>query len=392
MSTTLLRADALGLVEQIRPIIEEHAAQGEVDCDLSPAVYDAFRSSGLNALGVPSSYGGMEIDPVDAIALFQTLAAIDGSAAWVLNQQYGVTALLTWMRDGLDEIFVDPHACLSGVFWPPGSAERVDGGYRITARVGFATGVRPSRWFLAPAVVVAEGEPLIDDATGAPDMIAVAIPTAEVEIVDTWDALGMRATGSHDVIVDGVVVPNHRVVHVFSVAERPAALSAPGYGLVPWTGIHVHAAVPLGIARGALERACQLAIDKVPNFMQVALRDREYVQTDLAQAKAAIDSASAYLASTMRVALDAVDAGSFDTGHKIDTQLAANQAGASAEEAMRLVRHTIGTTTVLDVADMGRRFRDLVTITQHASIQPSRWASAGKVMFGLESDWFPFDL
>ncbi|MGE4163997.1 MAG: acyl-CoA dehydrogenase family protein [Vicinamibacterales bacterium] len=392
MTTTTAASDVLTRLEKIRPIIEEHATQGEIDRELAQEVYDAFRASGLNRLGVPAALGGLEVDPVDAIALFEAMGAIDGSAAWVLNQQYAVSSILTWMRDGLEEIFADPDGALSGVFWPPGSAERVDGGYRITSRVGFASGVARSSWFLAPAVVMVDGEPVIDASTGGPDMIAVAIPTAEVTVLDTWNALGMRATGSNDVLIEGVVVPDRRVAHIFALPARPASLAAPGYGLVPWQGVHAHAAVPLGIARGALEHSLRLAIDKVPNFMQVPLKEREYVQTDLAKAKAAIESASVYLRTTMRAALDAVDAGTFGPNQQIDLQLAANQAAASAEEAMRLVHHCVGTTTVRDEAGMGRRFRDLSTITQHASIQPGRWASTGKVMFGLESDWFPFAL
>ena len=72
-------------------------------------------------------------------------------------------------------------------------------------------------------------------------------------------------------------------------------------------------------------------------------------------------------------------------------QLAANHAASAAEEAMRLVHRSLGTTVVRDPA-MGRRYRDLNTITQHTSIHPGRWESTGKVMFGLETDWFPFQL
>ncbi|MGD9531903.1 MAG: acyl-CoA dehydrogenase family protein, partial [Pseudonocardia sp.] len=245
MTTTTAASDVLTRLEKIRPIIEEHATQGEIDRELAQEVYDAFRASGLNRLGVPAALGGLEVDPVDAIALFEAMGAIDGSAAWVLNQQYAVSSILTWMRDGLEEIFADPDGALSGVFWPPGSAERVDGGYRITSRVGFASGVARSSWFLAPAVVMVDGEPVIDASTGGPDMIAVAIPTAEVTVLDTWNALGMRATGSNDVLIEGVVVPDRRVAHIFALPARPASLAAPGYGLVPWQGVHAHAAVPL---------------------------------------------------------------------------------------------------------------------------------------------------
>jgi alkylation response protein AidB-like acyl-CoA dehydrogenase len=390
--TTLTSSDALALIERIRPIVEEHATEGELNRELSPAVYDAFRDTGLLRLSLPASHGGLELDPITAIDVFEALGAIDGSAAWVLNQQYAVALLAAWAVDGLDEFFGDPDAHWSGVFWPPGSAERLDGGYRITNRVGFASGCVRARWFLAPAVVMDGGEPVIDADTGQPDFLAVVIPMGELEVVDTWQTLGMRATGSNDVILPGVFVPEHRAARVFKPKPRPAALANPMYGMIPWPAVHAHAAVPVGIARGALDRAIELARTKVPNFMQTALKDKEVVQADFARARAVLEAASSYLRSSMADALATVAAGGLSADHKISLQLAANHAAGAAEEAMRLVHRNIGTTTVRDVAGMGRRYRDLNTITQHASIQPGRWESTGKVMFGLESDWFPFSL
>ena len=231
-----------------------------------------------------------------------------------------------------------------------------------------------------------------DSATGEPDFLAVILAMAELEIVDTWHTLGMRATGSNDVIVADVFVPDHRVAHVFDRVPRPPALANPMYGMVPWPAVHVHSAVPLGIAKGALAHAVEVARMKVPNFTQVALKDREVVQDHLARARGALEGASAYLRSAMADGLAAVAAGGLGTEHKISLQLAANQAATAAEEAMRLIHRTMGTTTVRDEGGMGRRFRDVNSIIQHASIQPGRWESAGKVMFGLEPDWFVFQV
>ena len=116
------------------------------------------------------------------------------------------------------------------------------------------------------------------------------------------------------------------------------------------------------------------------------------MQGDLAKARALVESARVYLRSTMADAVAAVDVGKLTVDHKISLQLSANQAAGAAEEAMRLVHRTVGTTTVRDERGLGRRYRDLNTITQHTSIQFARWESVGKAMFGLDSDWFPFAL
>ena len=78
-------ADALDRLARIRPIIEEHADAGELQRDLAPQVFDAFRSSGLLRLALPRSHGGLELDPVSAVDVFEAIGRIDGSAAWVLN-------------------------------------------------------------------------------------------------------------------------------------------------------------------------------------------------------------------------------------------------------------------------------------------------------------------
>lgn len=384
--------DVLRQIEAIRPIIEEHATIGELNRDLAAPVFDAFRSSGLLRLAVPASHGGLELDPVAALDVFEAMGRIDGSAAWVLNQQYAVSLLAAWAGAGIDEFFADPDAHFSGVFWPPGAAVRVDGGFRVTAKVGFASGCSRADWFLAPAVVMDGDQPVIDADTGQPDFIATVLPMAGLQVIDTWHSMGMRATGSNDVVITDVFVPDSRTARVFKLAPRPAALANPMYALIPWPAVHAHAAVPLGIAGAALDRAVELARTKVPNFLQVALKDKEVVQADLARARALLESARCYLRSTMTDALTAVQDDTFGTEHKISLQLSANQAASAAEEAMRLVHRTVGTTTVRDEAGMGRRYRDLNTITQHTSIQFARWESVGKVMFGLPSDWFPFSL
>ena len=157
--TALTSTDALALVERIRPIVEEHATEGELNRQLSPAVYDAFRDSGLLRLSLPAAYGGLEVDPITAIGVFEALAAIDGSAAWVLNQHYSICTLATWASAGMDEFFADPDVHWAGVFWPPCSAERTDGGYRVTGRLGFGSGCGRATWFLAPAIAMEAGDP-----------------------------------------------------------------------------------------------------------------------------------------------------------------------------------------------------------------------------------------
>jgi alkylation response protein AidB-like acyl-CoA dehydrogenase len=270
----------------------------------------------------------------------------------------------------------------------------VPGGFRVTANVRFASGCHYARWMLVAAVVIVDGQPKLDPVTGAPDFLATFIAMDEGVVRDTWRTLGMRATGSNDVVVEDVFVPAHRAARVFAVpAERPAALASPIYGLVPWLGVQAHAAVPAGIARAAVNKLVALAQTKVPNFFEVTLRDRGVVQAQAAQARATVDAASAYLAATAGEAFDAIASGAgLSTDHKVAMQLAASNCATATMTAMALVHQAAGTSAIRDEAGFEKLFRDANTITQHTAVQTARYESTGKVMFGLPTDWFPFNL
>jgi alkylation response protein AidB-like acyl-CoA dehydrogenase len=237
------------------------------------------------------------------------------------------------------------------------------------------------------------GAPKLDPATGGPDFLACFVHMSEATARDTWRTMGMRATGSNDVDVRDVFVPHQRAAHVFAApAERPPELANPIYGILPWPGVQAHAAVPVGIARAAVNKLVDLAATKVPNFFEVTLRDRGVVQAQAAEARALVDGASAYLATTAAAACDAVAEGRLTMDHKVAMQLAASNCASATMKAIGLVHQAAGTSAIRDEAGFERLFRDANTITQHAAVQTARYESAGKVMFGLQPDWFPFQL
>lgn len=396
--TTMERTSTVdGLLEQIeriRPIIEEHAQQGEVERRIAPQVHDAARAAGLLRIWVPRAFGGLEMHPAEGCKVIERLAEIDGAVAWNLNQDIAVSTMATWFREAFDEVFADPDAGFAGVFWPAGAATEVDGGFRVTATVRFASNSQFAKWFLVPAIVMENGEPRIDPQTGGPDFLAVVIPMSEGRIHDRWRTMGMRATASNDVDVDDVFVPSHRAVRVFTMpSTKLAEVSGPLYGMVPWPGGLAHAAVPLGIARSAVNKLVKLAETKIPNFYETGLRDRQVAQSQAAEALAAVDSASAYISSTATAAYDQVAGGEpLMIEDKCALQLAIANAGSATLRAIGLVHQAAGTSSIRDEAGFEKLYRDASTIVQHAIIQTARFESVGRIMFGHEPDWFAFQL
>jgi alkylation response protein AidB-like acyl-CoA dehydrogenase len=388
-----MAGDLLARVEQIRPIIEEHAAEGEANRRLSPAVFEALRDAGFLRIWTPRAFGGLEMHPAEAYRVFEALSAIDGAVGWNLNQHAAVSTMATWAVDALDEVFDSPDNSFAGVFWPAGAASEVDGGFRINATVKFASNSQFAKWFLVPAVVMDGGAPRIDPQTGGPDFLACVIPMSQGTITDTWRTMGMRATASNDVVVDDVFVPTERAVRVFRPRPIPESVAGPLYRMVPYPGVHAHAAVPLGIARAMVNKLVKLAQSKVPNFYTDTLRDRAVVQYQAAEALAAVDSASAYIAATGTAAYEHVAAGKpLEWEHKLACQLAGAQAGAATLKAIGLVHQAAGRDAMRDESGFEKLYRDASTIVEHAAIQPARFESVGRVMFGLEPDWFAFQL
>ncbi|MGE0601750.1 MAG: acyl-CoA dehydrogenase family protein [Dehalococcoidia bacterium] len=395
--TTLERTtvdELLDRVERIRPIIEEHAAWGEANRRIAPEVFQAVRDAGLLRIWLPAAFGGHELHPAGAYRLLERISEIDGAVGWNLNQHAAVTVLATWLQQqGLEEVFSNPDSGFAGVFWPAGAAIEVPGGFRVTANVRFASNSQFAEWFLVPAIVHENGAPRIDPQTGGPDFLATIIHMSEGAIQDSWHTMGMRATASNDVLVDDVFVPAQRAVRVFAPRETPAAVSGPLYRLAPWPGVQAHATVPLGIARAMVNRLVNLAATKVPNFYETTLRDRPVAQFQAAEARAAVDAASAYLASTASNAFNALASGrALTMDEKCAMQLAAANAAEATIRATSLVHQAAGTSGMREGAGFEKLYRDASSIVQHAAVQTNRFESAGRVMFGLEPDWFAFQL
>ncbi|MFN0026427.1 MAG: acyl-CoA dehydrogenase family protein [Acidimicrobiales bacterium] len=381
--------DVLSNARDLRGIIQAHATHGETDRELAPEVVSAMREAGLFRMWVPQAFGGLGTDHRQAYDVFEEISAADGSAGWVLNQSVAVSALAAMMSDGGEEIYADPDALFAGALWPPGSATEVEGGFRVTNRNAFVSGVRYGRWILTGAAVVRDGEPQTLP-NGMPYMITALVDPADAEVVETWRTMGMRATGSNDAIITDVFVPAQRTVSLFDRPPLASWATHPLYAVPPWYGVQAHAATPLGIARAALEKLVGLADTKVPAFFQQPIRTRSVVQAQAAEALGHLEAAMGYLSDSMDHALAAVSTGRYGPKDKARLQISGSHAGRASQRALDLVHQAVGTSGIRDEAGFERLYRDGNTITQHATLQSARFEDAGKILLGVESEWFPF--
>src|SRR5204863_8148906 len=134
-------------------------------------------------------------------------------------------------------------------------------GYRVSGRWPFSSGVDHCDWVMGGCVVIEDGSPRMLEG-GRPDVQLALFPKAEVEVIDTWHVSGLRATGSHDIAVDGLSVPGDRAASVITQEplETGALYAFPVFGLLALT----IAGTALGIARAAIDDLLELAGGQTP--------------------------------------------------------------------------------------------------------------------------------
>lgn len=379
--------DIAELVATLAPTVRQYAAQAEAARDLAPAVMTALRDAGLNRIWVPRALGGLELDPVPALQLFEELSRLDASVGWVVGNATAGSLLARLLPDaGAAEVFADPRTFIAGATYPQGTAIPVAGGYRISGQWPFNSGGTYANWLFYPCRVMDGAAPRLAP-HGSPVLLTAYLKAEEAEILDTWHTLGMRGTGSHDVRVSEVFVPNQRTI-LRPADQMGSAFRGPLYRMGLWPLLCQIALTGLGIARAALDDFIALAAGKTPTYTQTELADRPVVQDGVARAQALIEAARSYLYTTVRTAWEFVQSDRrLTTQEGIPLALAATSGLESAVKAVELVHSMAGTSAIREEQRFQQYFRDVHTASQHALTSSSRFESLGKLLLGRPTDF-----
>lgn len=209
--------DFLATARDLVPMITASARSAELARQPDDGVIAAAREAGLFTMMSPRCYGGAELDLDTFFEVGLILGEADGSHGWVLDFYIEHVWMFTQFPAAFQqELFRDRAYVLApAMLSPAGKATPVDGGLELSGRWQWATGIVHADWVIAGAIVTREGRI---------DPMFFALPRDEVQVDDTWHMDGMCGTGSHDVVIEGVVVPADRGV---SIREMLAA-NAPG--------------------------------------------------------------------------------------------------------------------------------------------------------------------
>ena len=256
-TTAPSEVELLGRVADLAPVIAGSLAWAEANRRMAPEVYEALSGAGMFALWKARAVGGYETDPVTALKVFEALATLDASVGWAVANQDGIDTMAGAVlgTEGALEAMADPNAPISGASFPVGVARRDDGGYRITGRWAFSSTCHYAQTYMGDVSLHDDNGPVLND-YGFPVRMLVFTRSAEVQIVETWRTMGMRGSGSHDIAMDNVFIPDHLAGVVGRggvTADGP--FSGPLFAMVPWLPIATSGPIGLGIAAGRLTGA-----------------------------------------------------------------------------------------------------------------------------------------
>lgn len=375
--------DLIGAAKSLAPVIESYRDESERERTLPCALVTALAQADLLRIYVPRSQGGLEVDPLTGVRVFEELAKADGAVAWnVMNWGAGGLFGARLTAPAAYDIFGnDPSVVISNSLAPKGRAAAVERGYRLSGRWPLASGCAHASWLVVGSVIFEGDQPRFRP-DGVPDVRLMFVPRAEYDIIDTWHAAGLRGTGSHDVSVQETFVPEERS---FAYPDGPAHEPGPLYrGSIPDALSQLIPGVALGLARAALDTFTELASRKVPTRTASLLRDRATVQAQVAQAEALVRSARALLFETTTASWETLCAGeSLSEEQNALLWLAGVHAATSCAHAVDLVYLLGGVTSVYTTSRLERCFRDVHVLTQHLGVSPLQWERAGRYFLGL---------
>jgi alkylation response protein AidB-like acyl-CoA dehydrogenase len=348
------------------------ADQIEADRRLPAELVSALRDSGLLRAGAPVEVDALELAPGTALRCAEEVARGDASAGWCVSIAITSSLLVAYLPPvGRDELFGAGRGVAAGVWAPQGKARPAPGGVVVSGRWAFCSGITHADVLFAGCV--------LDDRPAV-----VALPTEQLQILDTWHTLGLRGTGSNDAVADDVFVPNTRVLSIFDgpVIDRPLYRFPPfGFFAACIT------AAAMGNARAAIDNFVELAGAKKSGASSRTLAERPTVQAAVAAAEAALEAARTLYYQAIETAWRAAqDEPTVPVEARTRLRLAATHGVRTAADVVRTMYDLAGGTAIYDGAPLQRRFRDAFTATAHFQVNQASYELPGRILLNQPTE------
>lgn len=372
------RSALLENLKSVQGVVAAHSDWAERECRLHDESFAALVASGVPRLCLPKSLGGLEVDPVTSALMCEQLADSDSAAAWHVMVFNAVKLMASkWPKEMVELLWAgNPDILISASGHSPMQGEKTLGGYVVRGTQRFVSGCDHAQWLMSPMLVGSE-------------MHTVVVAMDECERLENWDTLGMRGSGSSDVLIDGVFVSDAQVAPPPG-PDTPNNLHFSGQLYLCPSRIVFATYVPVvfSLARRALGHVSDLVAGKIPGGLTGKVREKNIAQAHygkaLAQYRAARLMFFDALETTWRRAGEGYEAGDLD---RADLYLAGTHAVQSCAEVVRHVADIAATAMIAKGSELERISRDMETLRHHGFVNESRYASVAQVHWGAELDY-----
>ncbi len=324
---------------------------------------------------VPERFGGDALPPAQFLRLIEAISTADASTGWVASFGVSSTYLAALPPETFAAIYgTDPNTVFAGAMFPPQKAVREGDKLRVSGRWPYGSGSMGASLIGVGIKIEGESTPLPRSAI---------LPADQVTIDQTWDTIGLRATGSHDIVVEDKLVD---IDWTFIRGGKPN-LDDPIFRFPAMAlAAAVLSVVALGAAREALDwlrtdAAQRASITGAPNPGA-----RPYIQSDYAKADAKLGGARAHFYDMFEKGWDEMlTEGEVSPETRVALRLASTQAAHEGAEAARMAFTMGGSGAMLAGHTLGRCMVDAACVAQHAFMNTGTWTAAGAAMFGEQT-------
>ena len=388
MSVTPQGHDFVAAAQALAPSTEAAADQIERQRQLPADLVEALYAAGLFTMLLPRSLGGAELDLPTFVQAIEQLARADGSVAWCVGQANGLCNYMAYAEpQTARSLFADGARTIMangpGEGNRPGRALECDGGYQVTGRWMFASGIGHATWLVAVCQLYAgDGSPRLE-ADDKPAQRLLLLPRSSATLHDVWQVSGLRGTGSQAFSVENLFVPASHVVRFAPEARREPGplylftnngLFGPAFG-----------SVALGLAHASLMAIVDFAAGKVPRGMERSIRESTTVQAAVALAHARLGAARQYLHHTLCEVWEAVGReGALHVQQQVAVRLASTHATHESVAVVDAAYSLAGSNAIFEDRPFERRFRDIHAVSQQLQARRAHYEHVGAYLLGLE--------
>lgn len=362
----LRRRQAIRQAEQLVPLLRDRVAECEALRRLPDATCDDIRRSGIARILQPALFGGLEGPLVSMVDVLISVGFGCSATAWALAQFVMHNYMIArWSLEAQHAVWnPKPDALVSGILIPLlGRARHVPGGYRLSGRWPFVTGVDNSDWCLLAAMAESRKGSMVET--------YFLVPTTSVTIIDTWRSIGLKGSASNDVEVTDLFIPTFMTLPLEHLRGEPppggpvhpAPLYRPPVHMT--FGILLSSAV-LGMAQFMFEEYLTQSHNRVAFMSGREVRGYQAQHIRIGEASASLQAAEALLRADCAEIMEVAESGRLPSDEeRSNYRCNAAFAGKLAGDAARILWDLAGARAIYDETSIGRVYRDILVASRH---------------------------